>query len=204
MATTAAALKQRLAGTPTVGLIGLGYVGLPLAVAFAESGATVVGVDLDAQRVAAVRAGRSFVEDVPSETVARLVTGGRLRATEDVAALKDADAIVVCVPTPQSPDGACDTSIVESVVAWLETPLIILRSTVSVGTTRRLSTKYRKNIVFQPEYGPAETPDHPFNDLLHVPAIIAVAGADALAHGGQDRRRRNEEAAGERSRPEGA
>src|SRR5207245_760495 len=66
---TAAAetLKQRLAASPTVGLIGLGYVGLPLAVAFAESGANVIGVDLDSRRVAAVRAGISFIEDVAAE-----------------------------------------------------------------------------------------------------------------------------------------
>jgi len=63
----AATLKQRLATSPIVGLIGLGYVGLPLAVAFAESGATVIGVDLDARRVAAIRAGTSFIEDVPAE-----------------------------------------------------------------------------------------------------------------------------------------
>jgi len=143
MATTAAALKERLAGTPTVGLIGLGYVGLPLAVAFAESGATVVGVDLDAQRVAAVRAGRSFVEDVPSETVARLVTGGRLRATEDVAALKDADAIVVCVPTPlgksKEPDISFIVSAADAIARIIRRgQLVVLESTTYPGTTREI------------------------------------------------------------------
>ena len=143
MATTAAALKQRLAGTPTVGLIGLGYVGLPLAVAFAESGATVVGVDLDAQRVAAVRAGRSFVEDVPSETVGRLVTGGRLRATEDVAALKDADAIVVCVPTPlgksKEPDISFIVSAADAIARIIRRgQLVVLESTTYPGTTREI------------------------------------------------------------------
>lgn len=82
------------------------------------------------------------------------------------------DVVFVCVPTPSAEDGSCDTSIVESVVSWLETPLIVLRSTVSVGTTRRLATQYRKNVIFQPEYGPAETPDHPFNDLRKVRWII--------------------------------
>src|SRR5262245_40399706 len=97
---TAETLKQRLTTNPTVGLIGLGYVGLPLAVAFAETGATVIGVDLDARRVAAVRAGTSFIEDVPADTIARLVGAGRLTDRDDVGALKDADAIVICVPTP--------------------------------------------------------------------------------------------------------
>src|SRR2546428_12460282 len=71
MTPSAETLKQRLVANPTVGLIGLGYVGLPLAVAFAESGATVIGVDLDARRVTAMRAGESFIEDVPAERLAR-------------------------------------------------------------------------------------------------------------------------------------
>lgn len=83
-----------------------------------------------------------------------------------------ADIAFVSVPTPQGPDGTCDTSIVESVVAWVEAPVIVIRSTVSVGTTRRLVQRYRKQLVFQPEYGPAETPDHPFNDLRNVRWII--------------------------------
>lgn len=82
------------------------------------------------------------------------------------------DLAFVAVPTPQAPDGSSDTSIVEEVVSWLGTPTIVLRSTVSVGMTRRLATSYRKDIVFQPEYGPAETPDHPFNDLRNVRWII--------------------------------
>src|SRR5438552_5990542 len=88
MTPSAETLKQRLAANPTVGLIGLGYVGLPLAVAFAESGATVIGVDLDARRVTAVRAGESFIEDVPAERLARLVRAGRLSASDDVGVLR--------------------------------------------------------------------------------------------------------------------
>ena len=83
------------------------------------------------------------------------------------------EAAFVCVPTPRRDDGSCDTSIVEQVVGWLETSLIVIRSTVSVGTTRRLAEKHpEKNVVFQPEYGPAETPDHPFNDLRKVRWVI--------------------------------
>jgi len=83
------------------------------------------------------------------------------------------DATFVCVPTPRCEDGSCDTSIVEYVVGWLETSLIVIRSTVSIGTTRSLAEQYpEKHVVFQPEYGPAETPDHPFNDLRRVRWII--------------------------------
>src|SRR5262249_62014072 len=74
------AVRERLAASPTVGVIGLGYVGLPLAVAFAESGAMVLGVDLDPRRVASISAGRSFIEDVPSDTLATLVRAERLTA----------------------------------------------------------------------------------------------------------------------------
>lgn len=83
------------------------------------------------------------------------------------------DAAFVCVPTPSLADGRCDTSIVESVLGWLTTPLVVIRSTVAVGTTRRLAQQHPDlDIVFQPEYGPAETPDHPFNDLRKVRWVI--------------------------------
>ena len=85
----------------------------------------------------------------------------------------------VSVPTPSTEDGGCDTSIVEEVVSWLETRTIVLRSTVSIGTTRRLAETYQKDVVFQPEYGPAETPDHPFNDLRNVRWIILGGAPDA-------------------------
>ena len=67
MTSAAEALRERLRQGPTVGVVGLGYVGLPLAVAFAESGARVVGVDLDTDRIAGIRAGKSYVEDVASD-----------------------------------------------------------------------------------------------------------------------------------------
>src|SRR5260370_301964 len=143
MAATADALRQRLAGAPTVGVVGLGYVGLPLAVAFAESGATVVGVDLDAQRVAAVRAGRSFIEDVPAATLARVVGAGRLGASDDVAALEDADAIVICVPTPLGKSKEPHISFIVSAadaVARIIPPRQppVLESTTYPGTTQEI------------------------------------------------------------------
>ncbi|MBI4349616.1 MAG: UDP-glucose/GDP-mannose dehydrogenase family protein [Elusimicrobia bacterium] len=88
------------------------------------------------------------------------------------AEVNAADIAFVSVPTPRAVDGSSDTSIVEEVVSWLEAPTIVLRSTVSVGTTRRLAATYGKDVVFQPEYGPAETPDHPFNDLRNIRWVI--------------------------------
>jgi len=77
----------------------------------------------------------------------------------------------VCVPTPMSDDGSCDTSIVEEVVSWLEAPLIILRSTVAPGTTDRLRQKYRKRLVFQPEYL-GETVAHVFGNIAEREFIV--------------------------------
>jgi len=139
----AAELRARLTGTPTIGVIGLGYVGLPLAVAFAESGARVVGVDLDARRVAAVAAGRSFIEDVPAATLAPLVRAGRLDATDDVTALKEADAVIICVPTPlgksKEPDISFIVSAADAVASIIRTgQLIVLESTTYPGTTQEV------------------------------------------------------------------
>lgn len=84
----------------------------------------------------------------------------------------------ICVPTPQGLGGECDTSIVSDVMDWLDAEIIIIRSTVSVGTTDALKRRTGKRIVFQPEYGPAETPDHPFNDLRRV--RWAILGGDRV------------------------
>lgn len=78
----------------------------------------------------------------------------------------------VCVPTPARTSGACDTSVVEDVVRWIQSEFIVLRSTVPPGTTDRLAREYEKRIVFQPEYGPGETPDHPYADVRHIPWMI--------------------------------
>src|SRR5881296_1410252 len=140
---TARALRARLAGRPTVGIIGLGYVGLPLAVAFAEAGANVIGVDLDPQRVTAIRAGRSFIEDVPTPALGALVAAGRLGAADDVAALKNCDAIVICVPTPlgksKEPDISFIVSAADAVAAIIRPgQLVVLESTTYPGTTQEI------------------------------------------------------------------
>src|SRR5205085_12484089 len=103
-----ATLEERImARTATIAVLGLGYVGLPLAVDFADSGFTVSGVDLDARKVATLNAGGSYVADVPAERVAPLVRQGRLRAVTDYALVAcpqngdpGPDVIFICVPTP--------------------------------------------------------------------------------------------------------
>ena len=94
-------LRDRLADrSARAGVIGLGYVGLPLAVEFARAGFSTTGIDLDTRKVDAVNRGASYIPDVPSEEMARLVAGRRLRATADFAAVAELDTINICVPTP--------------------------------------------------------------------------------------------------------
>jgi len=143
MSSIVSALKQRLLETPTVGVIGLGYVGLPLAIAFAESGATVVGVEVDSQRAAAVASGRSVTEDITSDRVRALVASARLRVSADVSPLKHADAIIMCVPTPLGKSRQPDISYIERAtedVAGILRPgqLVVLESTTYPGTTQEI------------------------------------------------------------------
>jgi len=97
-----------------IGIVGLGYVGLPLAVAFAEAGHDVIGLDTDARKLAAVGEGRSYIEDVPSERLQAL--DGRLRPTGRYAELSKADAVVIAVPTPLT-DGMPDLAMVRNACA---------------------------------------------------------------------------------------
>ena len=126
-----------------VGVVGLGYVGLPLAVVLAEAGFNVTGVDLDPAKVDAIQRGESYVPDVPGGVVARLVSAGKLRASGSYAALADADGVSISVPTPLRKTGDPDLSFILSAVQGLKTAIhrqmvVILESTTYPGTTREL------------------------------------------------------------------
>jgi UDP-N-acetyl-D-glucosamine dehydrogenase len=126
---------------PEVAIVGAGYVGLPLGRCFAEAGIPVVLVDIDAERVEAINRGESHVEDVPSETLRALLEVGTLSATTNYDAVRDADAIVVALPTPLSANREPDLTIVMSaareVGRRLRTgQLVSLESTTYPGTTR--------------------------------------------------------------------
>jgi UDP-N-acetyl-D-glucosamine dehydrogenase len=122
-----------------VGIIGLGYVGLPLAIAFAEEGIEVVGLDADGRKVAALREGRSYVEDIPAERVAAV--GARLQATTSYPDLAACDAVLICVPTPLTASREPDlTYLIDSATSLsqvlTEGQLVVLESTTYPGTTR--------------------------------------------------------------------
>lgn len=134
-------LRQRLEGrSAKVAVIGLGYVGLPLATAAAEAGHSVIGVDLSQHRVKDVNSGISTIQDIPSEVVRRLVSTGRLRATSDYSELKDVDVAVIAVPTPIDEYRVPDLSFVRGAIEALAPvvkpgSLVILESTSYPGTT---------------------------------------------------------------------
>ncbi len=121
-----------------VGVVGLGYVGLPLAVAFADAGARVVGVDVDRRRVDALADGRSHIEDVPDDDVAAALA--RFEPTTDFARLSDVDAIVICVPTPLTINREPDLRPLRRAAGAIEKvlqrdQLVVLESTTFPGTT---------------------------------------------------------------------
>ena len=137
-------LRERIEdGSAVCGVIGLGYVGLPLAVELARAGFQTWGVDVSERVVDAVNAGESHIVDVPSASLRELVDAGRLQATTDSSVLGACDAVVVCVPTPLSktrdPDVSYVVAATEAVARTLRSgQLIILESTTYPGTTREL------------------------------------------------------------------
>lgn len=137
-------LHRKLAErTARVGVVGLGYVGLPLAVEFGNAGFTVVGLDVDPRRCDAINRGESEIQDVPGSAVADLVTRGKLSAVSDVGAAGLLDTIIICVPTPlrktKDPDLSYIVASAHAIKAHLRPGmLIVLESTTYPGTTEEV------------------------------------------------------------------
>lgn len=126
-----------------IAILGLGYVGLPLAVVFGEAGFHVTGVDPDSRKIDALKRGISYIPDVKTEAVSKLVNEGKLTATTDFSVLKDIDAVSICVPTPLRKTGDPDMSYIISAVEELakyihKGMVVVLESTTYPGTTREL------------------------------------------------------------------
>ncbi len=138
------ALIERLqARTARVAVIGIGYVGLPLATVFAEAGFQVTGLDPVEEKVTRVNRGDSYVMDVPTPRLARLVSSGKLQATSDYSVIRDIDAVSICVPTPLRKTGDPNLSYIisatESLMPYLHSGMVIvLESSTYPGTTREL------------------------------------------------------------------
>ncbi len=140
--------KQRLLSdisgrSSSIGVIGLGYVGLPLALAFANAGFRVIGIDIDEQKVDDINNGRSYVEDIPSDQLSKAVSKGLLVASSDYEDLSEVSAISICVPTPLRKTGDPDISYIIQAADEIARiggrgKLIILESTTYPGTTEEI------------------------------------------------------------------
>jgi UDP-N-acetyl-D-glucosamine dehydrogenase len=137
-------LDQKIADkSARIAVIGLGYVGLPLAVGLSKAGFQVTGVDLDAKKVESLQRGVSYIPDVPTEALTPLVREGRLRTSADYDVLNDMDAVFICVPTPFDSMRAPDLSFVKNAAQGIASrlhvdQLVVLQSTTYPGTTEEV------------------------------------------------------------------
>ena len=143
MSTKETLIKKFQDKSAKIGILGMGYVGMPLAVAFAEAGFNVLGIDPDQHKTDTFNKNISYIQDVPTETVVRLKQAGKLNMTTDFAALKDMDAVSICVPTPLRQTGDPDMSFINSAADQLakyvhKGMVVVLESTTYPGTTREV------------------------------------------------------------------
>ena len=143
MNTKEALLKKMNDKTARIAILGLGYVGLPLAVVFAEAGFTVMGIDPDARKAESVNRGVSYIPDITTERLAPLVKSGHLTATTDFSVLTEMDAASICVPTPLRKTGDPDMSFIlsasEQLAKYMHKGIVVcLESSTYPGTTREI------------------------------------------------------------------
>lgn len=176
-----------------VGIIGLGYVGIPLALTACKAGFPVVGFDIDARRVAQINRGESFIKHIPFEAIAAAIREERFRATTDFDELRDVDAIIIAVPTPLTKHREPDLSYVESTARTIaprlrKGHLVVLESTTWPGTTDEIlrpifeATGLKSGVDFHLAFSPErEDPGNPDFGTSTIPKVVGGDGADALA-----------------------
>jgi UDP-N-acetyl-D-glucosamine dehydrogenase len=173
----------------SVGIAGLGYVGLPLAVEFARAGFTVLGVDLSSERVEMLKHGQSYVLDVSSEEIGRVMKSGNITLSTSYGIFKEADAIIICVPTPlrktKDPDITYIREAVTEVKKVIHFPiLIVLESTTYPGTTRELIVNEIESMSYQvgKDFFVAFSPERvdPGNQIFQTKNIPKVVGGITL------------------------
>ena len=171
--------------TQRIGIVGLGYVGLPLGLAFAKAGNTVLGFDTDPAKIEALDKGISYIHHIPSAAIAEAVTAGRLSATCDFARASAPDAIVICVPTPLTINRVPDLMYVEKTALAIAPhvrrgQLIVLESTTYPGTTEEVmlpilekGSGLKAGIDFHLAYSPErEDPGNPNSKLRIIPKVV--------------------------------
>jgi len=170
---------------PQIGIVGLGYVGLPLALHFAKSHCRVLGMDIDAKKVAKLNAGRSYILHIPAKQIAAAAKLGRFSATTDFRRVSECSAIIICVPTPlkknRAPDLSCILNTARQIAPHLRHgTLVTLESTTYPGTTdTELRTVLEKHsglragkdfyLAFSPE---RVDPGNPQSNIAEVPKVV--------------------------------
>jgi UDP-N-acetyl-D-glucosamine dehydrogenase len=178
-----------------IAIIGLGYVGLPLCLQFARSGVRVLGLDIDAKKVRALNAGRSYIKHIPAGEIKKHIRAGNFSAATDFAKIKNAEAILICVPTPLKKNRAPDLSFVlktgASIAPHLQRgQIVVLESTTYPGTTenelravleRGSGLKAGKDfhLAFSPE---REDPGNPKSNVAEIPKVIGGFTPACLAY----------------------
>jgi len=177
---------------PHVGIIGLGYVGLPLAREFCSGGATVLGFDINAKIVALINRGRSPIKHIAHESMAEMVASGRFHATDDMTRLSEPDTLIICVPTPltknRDPDMQYIVSTSQTISRHLRKgQLVVLESTTYPGTTREVMVpileqsglKAEKDffVAFSPE---REDPGNKQYRTATIPKVVGGLGKESL------------------------
>jgi UDP-N-acetyl-D-glucosamine dehydrogenase len=175
----------------TVAIIGLGYVGLPLVQALLDNGLTVIGIDIDAGKVAALREGRTYIHHLPAEAFRGPIARGRFLPSTDFAELRRADAVLICVPTPLTAHREPDLTYVENTARAIAPhikpgQLVVLESTTYPGTTRDVVKPILESsglksgrdffIAFSPE---REDPGNMKFSTRAIPKVIGGDGKDA-------------------------
>ena len=188
MTKTTSTLERIRARDARVGVIGLGYVGLPLVVEFARAGFDVTGFDVDASKIDAITAGKSYIPDVAEADLASLVKAGKIHATTDMRKLGDMDAIDICVPTPlrktKDPDLSYVVHAVDAVAATLKRgQLVILESTTYPGTTdevvqpKLVAKGFKADVDFYLAFSPERVdPGNPQFNTKNIPKIVGGVG----------------------------
>jgi len=185
MSALAETLREKLKGRRALtGIVGLGYVGLPLAVELAKAGFHATGIDLDTRKVQAINEGRSYIPDVASKDVESLSRAGKLDASTDFAVVRDLDTINICVPTPlrktKDPDMSYIVSAVEGIAKYLHPGmLIVLESTTYPGTTDEVvqpmleATGLKAGVDFFLAFSPERVdPGNPTFQTHNVPKVV--------------------------------
>jgi UDP-N-acetyl-D-glucosamine dehydrogenase len=176
-----------------IAVVGLGYVGLPLAMQFARAGVTVLGLDIDAAKVASINQGRSYIKHISSETVSELVKQGRFSASTDFSQIREVEAILICVPTPLNRNREPDISFIldtgRTIAAHLRKgTLVVLESTTYPGTTdTELRTVLESgsglkagvdfHLAFSPE---REDPANHQSNVKRIPKVVGGYTPDCL------------------------